>query len=65
MDEKLYCCHCGDVIGAYEPMVALIDGQGAQHIRLAEADSRRPLGDCYHRACYKPAHTEPAFDQTS
>lgn len=51
MDEKLRCAHCGDVIGAYEPLVLLHDGQ-ARDISKAEIDDDGPLGECYHRICY-------------
>lgn len=51
--DKLRCGHCGDVIGAYEPMVAMIDGV-AQKTSKASAMAGGPaLGDCYHAHCFE------------
>jgi hypothetical protein len=55
MDEKLRCTSCGDVIGAYEPLVVLFDGLARDTSKAAEADDGGPLGECYHRACYTRA----------
>jgi hypothetical protein len=52
MDEKLRCAHCSDVIGAYEPLVVLLDGMARDTSKIAETDDGGPLGECYHRACY-------------
>lgn len=59
MDEKLRCAHCGDVIGAYEPLVVLHDGRACDTSK-AEMDDGGRLGECYHRACYAqmPDHAE-------
>jgi hypothetical protein len=59
MDDKLCCASCGDVIGAYEPLVALHDGRARSTSKLARVDSDGPLGKCYHRACYVARHGEP------
>lgn len=59
MDEKLRCVSCGKVIGAYEPLVALHEGWARSTSKMAEADSGRPLGECYHHACYTSRHGEP------
>jgi hypothetical protein len=56
MDEKLRCVSCGDVIGAYEPLVALLDGRPRSTSKAVEADRRDPLGECYHRACFESRH---------
>ena len=55
MDEKLCCARCGDVIGAYEPLVLLRDGR-ALDTSKAEMDDGVPPGECYHHACYTQAH---------
>jgi hypothetical protein len=55
MDEKLRCAHCGDVIGAYEPLVVLHDGR-ALDTSKAEMGDGIPVGECYHGACYTHAH---------
>ncbi len=43
--------HCGDVIGAYEPMILLEDGKPRKTSTSAEQD-RPHAGDYYHTACY-------------
>jgi hypothetical protein len=53
MDEKLRCDRCGDVIGAYEPLVVLHDGR-ALDTSKTEMDGI-PVGECYHHACYTQA----------
>jgi hypothetical protein len=52
MDATVSCRHCGDVIGAYEPMIVLVQGQARVTSLAAERDEDAPAGDCYHRACY-------------
>jgi hypothetical protein len=56
MTEPLRCRACGDVIGVYEPMIVLTDGQARNTSRAAEKSTARPLGECYHHACYREAH---------
>lgn len=56
MISKLRCHHCDDVIGVYEPMVVLADGQTRNTSRAAEQDTGRPVGECYHHACYTLAY---------
>jgi hypothetical protein len=50
--RRLRCCHCQDVIGAYEPMV-LETHVGRRDTSLAIApwlyETDQP---CFHRACY-------------
>jgi hypothetical protein len=58
VDEKLRCAYCGDVIGAYESLVALLDGQARSTSKTAEADTGGPQGECFHRACYTSRHGE-------
>jgi hypothetical protein len=50
------CRRCGDVIGAYEPMVVLADGLARSTSRAAEPKGERLIGECYHAACYEQAH---------
>jgi len=58
--EPLRCAHCGDVIGVYEPLVALDDGRARETSLAAEAAHANGHGDCYHRACYDAyRHTRP------
>jgi len=56
MINTLRCRHCEDVIGVYEPMIVLSDGQARNTSRAAEPDERGLGGECYHHACYTQAH---------
>jgi hypothetical protein len=56
MDRTLRCHHCEDVIGVYEPMIVLTDGQARSTSRAAEQGGRGLVGECYHHACYAEAH---------
>ena len=58
MDSRLRCHHCEDVIGVYEPMIVLTDGQARNTSRAAEPDERGFRGECYHRACFTQVHGE-------
>ena len=50
--EKSHCVHCGDVIGAYEPMILVEDGKPRKTSASAEQDGDPHSGECYHAACY-------------
>jgi len=53
MDEPMRCAHCGDVIGVYEPLIALAEGR-ARETSLAAEPGAADRGDShYHRACYE------------
>jgi hypothetical protein len=52
MTELLRCHHCGDVIGVYEPLIALIDGQTHETSRAGAQDSAAVVEEYYHRDCY-------------
>jgi hypothetical protein len=45
------CKLCEDVIGVYEPMAVLAEGQIRVTSRSAEGEGWTPLGECYHRDC--------------
>jgi hypothetical protein len=51
----MLCHHCGDVIGVYEPLVTLADGQPRETSRALELGNaeHRTDGACYHRSCYE------------
>jgi hypothetical protein len=52
------CRGCGEVIGVYEPIVVLVDGD-ARQTSLAASDGHDFEGaDCYHRACYRVQHED-------
>lgn len=55
MTELLRCHHCGDVLGVYEPLTALIDGQAHETSRAWVRDSAAVVEECYHRDCYAAA----------
>ena len=52
MTPKLTCDHCGEVIGVYEPMVAIVDGEAHETSRAAERPVAAVPGLRYHRDCY-------------
>jgi len=58
MEGTPRCRHCGDVIGAYEPMIVLRGGQARKTSRAAERDAGVSAHECYHDACYAQAHDE-------
>lgn len=61
IEETPRCRHCGDVIGAYEPMVLVTDGLAYRTSRAALGAGAR-VGHNYHSACYMQAGGEPALD---
>jgi hypothetical protein len=50
------CHHCGDVIGTYEPMIVVADGETRNTSRAAELATGEPTGECYHQSCYAHAN---------
>jgi len=54
--SRLRCAHCGDVIGVYEPMVAMIDGVAHVTSKAMAGAEDRMLGDCYHSGCFERLH---------
>jgi hypothetical protein len=58
MEGTQKCRHCGEVIGAYEPMIVLTEGKARRTSRAAERAVGAPMPDCYHDACYTQAHGE-------
>jgi hypothetical protein len=58
MSGTVRCRHCEDVIGVYEPMIVLCDGQVRGTSRAAEPNVGSDASECYHRACYVQAHGE-------
>jgi hypothetical protein len=49
---KWTCDHCGQVIGVYEPMVVVVDGQRRDTSRAADPLVTAVPGPYYHRDCY-------------
>ncbi len=48
------CELCGEVIGVYEPLIAIRDGQARETARSAEPEVADSASSCYHRTCYAP-----------
>jgi hypothetical protein len=56
--NELLCSHCGDAIGVYEPLVAVVDGRPLETSRAAEPRAGEAAVPCFHRGCYEQAHAE-------
>lgn len=52
MTGILRCHHCRDLIGVYEPLIVLIDGQTHETSRTCIQESVGVVEECYHRDCY-------------
>ncbi len=51
---QVSCAYCGDVIGVYEPMVVVVDGQAQETSQAAVSELPTVAGaSYYHRACYE------------
>jgi hypothetical protein len=48
----MFCRHCGDVIGVYEPIVMKTPTGDHTTSVAAEPDRFPSYEDCYHEACY-------------
>lgn len=46
------CAHCGDVVGVYEPLVLVIDGEARATSWAAESRTDACAGVWYHEACH-------------
>ncbi|HTZ85339.1 MAG TPA: hypothetical protein VMB05_01610 [Solirubrobacteraceae bacterium] len=64
VDERPRCLHCRDVIGVYEPMVVLTEGE-ARATSLLNEQGSGPAGDCYHAKCFKQAGMPSPQQSTS
>jgi hypothetical protein len=53
MDEFPSCRDCGEPIGVYEPLIALVEGQPRETSRAAQTHLGELAAECYHRACYE------------
>ncbi len=52
--ESLRCKICAEVIGVYEPLIALLQGQPHETSRAAREGVGAFGEACFHRACYTP-----------
>ena len=53
--QTVRCRACAEVIGVYEPLIALLHGQPLETSRAARAGIGAHEEECFHRACYTPA----------
>ena len=49
---KVLCDLCGKIIGVYEPMVVLVNGELHETSRAAGAVTGLQVAERYHRACH-------------
>ena len=57
--DNLRCHLCGDVIGAYEPLVSLVAGTPRRGNRRAVAQGELDARECYHHACFATFTVDP------
>jgi hypothetical protein len=63
MFDTWRCEHCAGVIGVYEPMVFVLDGEGHETSRAAIKDNHvSERARLYHRACYELCSAAPNDD---
>lgn len=61
MEQPMRCGHCGDVIGVYEPLVVVRDGETRSTSAAAEPHIGEEPGERFHRACHSE---EPPAEAT-
>ncbi len=52
----LRCQRCGDVIGTYEPMIVLKNGEAQETSKLADPNAASERSERYHRDCFIAGH---------
>jgi len=55
------CDHCGEPIGVYEPMIAMIGEEARETSRAAEPSTVSASTARYHRSCYLDRHRFPSI----
>jgi hypothetical protein len=50
--ENIHCRHCGDVIGVYEPLIVIVEGEAVQTSRAAAQGELALAGPYYHALCF-------------
>jgi hypothetical protein len=53
MSQAQHCDDCGDVIGVYEPLVAIVDGHARELSRAADPHAAAHATQRFHRDCYE------------
>jgi hypothetical protein len=61
--NALTCVHCGDVIGVYEPLLLIGDGEIRETSLAAERDVLLARAAHYHRACYAAREQDASAGQ--
>lgn len=55
------CKRCGEVVGVYEPMIVVADGDAHRTSLAASGRAAVEAAECYYAACYlDPADTAQA-----
>lgn len=52
MAARLICDHCAEVIGIYERLVVVMDGEARETSRAAEPAITSMSAERYHFSCY-------------
>jgi hypothetical protein len=60
MSDPMKCSGCGDVIGYYEPLVLLVQGEARTTSAAAEPQVGGAPGEHFHRTCYAEAQRASA-----
>ena len=60
--DRTRCRHCGDVIGAYEPMVMLSNGFAYKTSRARAGELVTEADECYHDLCYAQIQDEGSLE---
>ena len=53
--DNIHCPHCGDVIGVYEPLIVIVEGEAVQTSRAATQGELTLAGPYYHASCFMRA----------
>lgn len=56
--EPMRCGHCGDVIGVYEPLILVREGQARITSAAAEPHIYEEPGERFHSACHSDEPTD-------
>jgi hypothetical protein len=63
MNDTLRCRHCGEVIGAYEALVAFSHGRAHLGSRLTLPSREDSEAAYFHRGCFVERHGESEFGE--
>jgi hypothetical protein len=57
--RRMTCDRCHDVIGIYEPVVIVVDGEARETSRAAEPAIVAKATERYHRSCHRASPAAP------